>query len=189
MITPDFARDHFSRALPYDAYTATGTPDQQANWQNVHASVRLTDAQHALITSFTRRLHVLATSGMWCGDCAHQVPMLDHIARANPLIELRLADRDKHMQLAELVRICGGIRVPTVLFFNEDFEFLGLSGDKTLNRLRASAQRKLGAACAVPGAPLGDSEAAATMQDWVNDFERSHLLARLSPRLRERHAD
>ena len=29
----------------------------------------------------------------------------------------------------------------------------------------------------------------ATLQDWVDEFERAQLLVRLSPKLRQRHAD
>jgi hypothetical protein len=116
--------------------------------------------------------------------------MLDHIARANPrVLQVRFVDRDEHKEVAEQVRICGGLRVPTVLFFSEDFEFLSLYGDKSLARLRAIAQRSLGAACAVPGAPVAGEEVAATFQDWVSEFERAHLTARLSPKLRQRHGD
>jgi thiol-disulfide isomerase/thioredoxin len=190
VISPDLLRHYFDSALAYLAYIATGSPHHQESWSLVHARVRLTTQQHALVSSFTRRVNVLTLSGMWCGDCAQQVPMLDHIARANPgVLHTRYLDRDQAKDLAERVRICGGLRVPTVLFMNEDFEFLSLYGDKSLNRLRAIARRSLGAACEVPGAPMEQDEAALTMQDWVEEFERAHLIARLSPRLRERHGD
>jgi hypothetical protein len=72
---------------------------------------------------------------------------------------------------------------------NEDFEFVGSAGDKSLSRLRALAAKTLGAACPIPGAAIGTDELAAGLQDWLNDFERVHLLLRLSPKLRQRHAD
>ncbi|MFO0832710.1 MAG: thioredoxin family protein [Phycisphaerales bacterium] len=190
MLTPDSLRSTFASALPYSAYLATGSPDQQKAWSAFHARVSLTAGQRALIQSFTREVNILASSGTWCGDCVQQMPMLDHIASANPgVLHLRFIDRDQHKHIAEQVRICGGLRVPTVLFLNEDFEFLSLYGDKSLSRLRAIAARSLGASCAVPGAPVAGDEIAATLQDWVDECERAHLTARLSPRLRERHAD
>lgn len=116
--------------------------------------------------------------------------MLDHIAHANPeAIRLRLVDRDQHADLARQVMICGGLRVPTALFLNEDFEFVALAGDQVLARFRAKAQAKLGAACPLPGAPVPADEIAATLQDWVDEVERAHLLCRLSPKLRQRHGD
>ena len=190
MLTPEFVRSKHTQGLDYRAYVATGSPDHQANWERAHSRVRLSPEQEQLIASFTRQVHVLVTSGVWCGDCAVQVPMLDHIQRANPAkVSLRMLDRDKHKDLAEQIRICGGLRVPTAVFLNEDFEFLAVLGDGTLSRYRAKAEKQLGAACMLPGADVPTDEAQATLQDWIDQFERAHLIARLSPRLRERHGD
>lgn len=190
MPNPDTLRSHFDRGLPYDQYVATGTPSQQASWQRIHEQARLTDAQRALMRGFTRRMPVLVLSGTWCGDCVQQCPLFARIADANTdTINLRFIDRDKHIDLADQVKICGGHRVPTVLFMAEDYEFVSLLGDRTLNRYRALAERQLGASCPLPGAPVPPEELAATLQDWVNEFERVHLLLRLSPRLRQMHAD
>jgi len=76
-----------------------------------------------------------------------------------------------------------------VVFMNEDFEFVGLAGDRTLSRYRALAARMLGASCPLPGAPVPEDEIAATLQDWVEEFERAQLLLRLSGKLRQRHGD
>jgi hypothetical protein len=85
--------------------------------------------------------------------------------------------------------ICGGRRVPTVLFLNEDFEFVSILGDRSLTRYRAMAAKQLGASCPLPGAPVPADEIAATRQDWLNEFERVQLVLRLSPKLRERYND
>jgi thioredoxin-like negative regulator of GroEL len=190
VITPQVLNSHFERALPYDAYLATATPDQRASWTNFHQKVRLSADHAALLASFSRQLNVLVISGSWCGDCVQQVPMLDHIARACPKwITLRVCDRDVHSDLSEMVMICGGKRVPTVIFMNEDHEFIGLSGDQVLARFRAKAAKSLGAHCPLPGAEVPADEIAATLNDWIREFERSHLLVRLSAKLRQRHGD
>lgn len=190
MIDPTTLRAKFEAGLPYDRYVETAKDHERAGWRQAHERVALSAEQRAMIGSFTRRVNILALSGTWCGDCVHQVPMIARIEAANPgVLALRLVDRDEHADLADRVRICGGRRVPTVVFMNEDFEFLSLYGDKSLARLRALAERSLGAACAVPGAVLAGSEAEATLRDWIDEAERAHLIARLSPRLRERHGD
>lgn len=190
MLTPAFVRPHFESGLPYERYVASGTPDQKSKWADFHARVALTPAQRALVAGFTRRVHVLVVSGLWCGDCVQQCPMLAHLAAANPgVVDLRFVDRDAHKGLSDVVMICGGNRVPTVIYLNEDFEFCGLSTDKSLSRLRAVAARSLGASCPVPGAPVPSDEIAATLQDWCLDLEKAHLLVRLSAKLRQRHGD
>jgi|ERR1051325_7395245 thiol-disulfide isomerase/thioredoxin len=188
MLNPEFLRGKFQAGYPYDLYVQTGRPDQQESWKRQHDRVQTKPDQLSLIGAFQRELNVLVTSGLWCGDCAAQVPMLDHISRASRLIQLRILDRDTHLDVAEQVRICGGLRVPTVLFLNEDFDFLFIGGDKSLSRMRARA-RSLGAFCALPNATVDSDESAATLADWVQAFEYAHLVARLSPKLRERHGD
>lgn len=201
MLNADFFAAKFRGALPYDRYVATAKPHERTNWDASHARVNLPDASRRLIASFERRINALVISGTWCGDCVHQCPIFDHIARANPAdredphaaaaagIDLRFLDRDQNLDLADRVMICGGRRVPTVIFLNEEFEFVGILGDRTLSRYRALASRQLGPACPLPGAPLPPDEIAATVQDWVNEFERVALLLRLSPKLRAKHAD
>jgi len=180
----------FGTGFTYSDYVASGTADQQQSWRAFHQKVQLTGGQRDVMAGMTRRVNVLVISGIWCGDCVQQVPMLDHIAGVNPqALQLRLVDRDEQKVLSDALRICGGNRVPTVIFLNEDFEFLSLYGDKSLSRLRAQAQKALGAACMLPGAPVASDEIAATLQDWVNEVERAHLIGRLSAKLRQRHGD
>lgn len=190
MITADLLRSTFSLATPYAPYVATGSPPQQASWKKIHDQAALTDGQRRLVGGFVRSMHVLVISGTWCGDCVQQCPLLERIAEANrQRIDLRFVDRDEQIALAERVKICGGHRVPTVIFMAEDFEFVALAGDRTLSRYRALAERQLGPSCPLPGAPVADEELAATLQDWCDEFERVHLILRLSGRLRQKHGD
>jgi len=180
----------FEEGLPYEAYVATGKPDQQQAWEQVYAQAALTDEQRTLVQGFVRQMKLIVLSGMWCGDCVAQCPLLARIAQANPdMVQLRLLDRDSHMDLAQRARINGGLRVPTVLFTAEDGEFVGLYGDRVLSRYRAVAARNLGAACPLPGAPIPEDETRAALQEWLDEIERVQLLLRLSPRLREKHGD
>jgi hypothetical protein len=176
--------------LTYAQYVAAGTPAQVENWGRIYEQTKLTGAQAALVGAFTRKINVLVLSGIWCGDCVQQGPLIQKIAEANPArIDLRWLEREAHLDLQDRVRICGGQRVPVVIFCAEDFELVGWFGDRTLSRYRAIAQRQLGAGCPLPGATVAAEELAATLQDWVDQFERTHLLLRLSARLRQKHAD
>lgn len=190
MLNPVLLREAFERSLGFADYVVTGTPQQQRTWSEKSEKVRLSPEQGNFLSGINRRVNILALSGLWCGDCAHQVPILGRIVEAAPnMLRLGLLDRDENLEMAEQVRICGGLRVPTVLWLNEDFEFLGLSGDKSLSRLRALARSNLGAACLLPEAGSNPDEWTATVSDWVQEVERVYLVARLSPKLRARHGD
>lgn len=190
MLTAEFLKGEFDAGLPYRAYLETGTDEHRANWDAFHERVALTGPQRDLISGFTRSINVLVSSGIWCGDCVQQMPMLEHIERANPdTIRVRFVDRDEHADLAQRVMVCGGLRVPMVVLMNEDFDLCALCGDRTLARYRAMAKARLGPSCPLPGAPVPADEIAATLADWVASFERVHLMLRLSTKLRARHAD
>jgi thiol-disulfide isomerase/thioredoxin len=190
-------KSHFDRALAYGAYLdAHASASQRSGWDGFHAKVALTPPQTALIAGFNRRINVLVLSGTWCGDCVQQVPILERIAAANPAragttggIDLHFLERDPNPELAKLLSICGGQRVPVAVFLNEDFDFVALAGDRPLARYRALAARQFGASCPLPGAPVPSDELAATVQGWLDEFERVALLLRLSTKLRQRHGD
>jgi hypothetical protein len=185
-----FLSEQFAAALPYDRYVATGTDEQRRHWQQVYDAAHLTPAQTQTVTSFVRDMKVLVVSGIWCGDCVQQCPLLQRIALANPArVDLRLVDRDLHNDLSKQVRINAGDRVPVVLFLAEDFEFCGSYGDRTLNRYRAFAARQLGPSCPSGITPPSQGELAATLEDWLGEFERIQLMLRLSARLRQKHGD
>ncbi|HTU89943.1 MAG TPA: thioredoxin family protein [Gemmataceae bacterium] len=185
-----FLTEKFAAALPYDRYVLSGSDEQRRRWQQVYEAAQLTDTQKQLVAGFVRDMKVLIVSGIWCGDCVQQCPLLQRIAESNPpRIVLRLLDRDQHRDLAEKVRINAGDRVPVALFLAEDHELCSVIGDRPLSRYRALAARQLGPSCPTGIVPPGADELAATLQDWLNEFERVQLMLRLSARLRQKHND
>ena len=191
-LTADALRSVFEQAHDYATYSAAGTPDQQEAWQAIHDRAEPSAEQAALLGSFTREMKVLVSTGMWCGDCVQQVPFLDRFqaAAAPGTIDARYIDRDDLPEpLLHALKICGGTRIPVVVFMAEDFEPVSIFGDRTLTRYRAIAARALGAHCPIPGAPVPEDELRGTMQDWLDEVERVHILLRTSARLRQKHND
>ena len=177
----------FERGSTYDTYLEDSGGRAQP-WHAIGEQVSVAEHE-ALLHSFTRDMKVIVLSGIWCGDCSAQGPILEKIANASPAIELRWLDRDEAIELSNHVKINAGNRVPTVIFMAEDFEPVAVLGDRTLSRYRAIAKRQLGASCDIPGAPIAQDELKENIQDWVNEFERVQLLLRLSARLRQKHGD
>jgi thiol-disulfide isomerase/thioredoxin len=182
--------DRFTNGIPYDQYVETGTDEQKRRWRQVHDVARLNDIQKSLILGFVREMKVLVFSGIWCGDCVEQCPLIHRIAEANPVkIELRFCERPRDTELIPELRINGGSRVPVVSFLSEDDEWCATAGDRTINRYRAMAVRKLGPICPTGIVAPEKEEVEATLADWLNEFERVQLMLRLTPRLREKHQD
>lgn len=186
--------DFFDCGHEYDAYLEKyGSPADLRRWNSLHERVQLTDAQRELLASFTREMKVLVMAGAWCGDCVEQCPIFDHFAQATDKIKLRFIDRDdctiNGEALTDEMVVCGAARVPQVLFLSEDDHPVARYGDRTLSKYRDMAATLGGAACAsgIGGPP--EDLFAATVQDWLNEFERAQLILRTSGRLRELHGD
>jgi hypothetical protein len=182
-------RKALERGLSFSEYLATGTPMQQAKWQAYRERVSCTPSQRELLGGFTRRMNVLVVSGIWCGDCARQGPIIAAIADAAPTVNLRFLDNQADEAVRDELRIHGASRVPVVVTLSEDLFEVQRFGDRTLSAYRRKAHTELGDACDAGIVPPSDGELACEVQEWIDLFERQHLMLRLSPFLRKRHED
>ena len=190
MANASYLADKFASALPYDRYLHTGSEEQQRRWTQVYDAAHLTDAQKELVGGFMREMKILIYSGIWCGDCVQQCPLIYRIAEANPgKIDLRFVERPKESELVPELRINAGSRVPVVILLSEDNEWCSTAGDRTINRYRALARAKLGPLCPTGIVAPEKDELDATLADWLNEVERVQLMLRLTPRLRQKYQD
>lgn len=184
-----FFESYFAKALKYQDYLATGEQVHQQRWNEHYQAVQLSKEQQKLINGFTRRMNVLFMSGIWCGDCVRQGPVVQRIAKANNLIDLRFIDNKENPKLAEELRINGASKVPVAVFLSEDFFELGRFGDRHLAIYRSKLAKELGPACStgliVPDQDLLQQD----LQDWLDLFERYQAMLRLAPLLRNRYND
>ena len=178
-------------ALPYDEFLQRhATEAQRQRWEAADARVNLTVAQRDLLGGFVRRMPVLCLVGAWCGDCAHEIPILHQIALAAPqAIELRLLDRDARADLRDALARNGGHRVPEVVFLSEDWQVCSIAGDRALAFYRQMAKDQLGPSCPTGIVPPGEALLREATAQWLDEFERIQLMLRLTRRLREVHGD
>ena len=134
---------------------------------------------------------MLTLTGTWCGDCALQGAAMQRIAEANPAcINLRfLLKTEEHADLIVKCAINGGFRVPVTWFMAEDFEPVSRIGDRPLSRYRSMARKMLPPEGAIILAPPPADPVREVLAEMLAEFERVHLLLRMSPRLRQKHGD
>ncbi|GIW82972.1 MAG: hypothetical protein KatS3mg105_4779 [Gemmatales bacterium] len=180
----------YQKGLVYADFLARYANDnQKRRWQEVFEQVTLTEAQTALLSSFTREMPVLCLAGAWCGDCINQCPIFERFAEKTPCLKVRYLDRDDHPQVQRELQINGGNRVPVVVFFSEDGFETARYGERTLSQYRKMVRDQVGAMCPTGINNPADPLIAQVTQDWLNEFERVQWLLRLSPRLRQKHGD
>lgn len=165
------------------------SPDQLRRWEAVHQQIVLSEGQKTLLAGFQRDMLVAVVAGAWCGDCVQQCPIFEVFTKHSSRLQIRYFDRDDQGDLADELSICGGRRVPSVLFMAEDGAPCGRYGDRTLAKYRDSAATLTGAACPTGLVPEVKSLQSAVVQEWLDQFERVQLMLRLSPRLRQKHGD
>lgn len=191
MDNPALLQSKFDIALPYEAFVALGEAEgMRGPWDERYGRLELTDDQRNLVQSWTRPMKVLCLTGRWCGDCALQGSAMQRIAEANSLIELRFIQRDEeHADIVVPSQINAGFRVPVTWWMSEDGEPVYSFGDRSLSRYRSMAGKQLPpnqnpVLAAPPADPVRE-----VLNEMIDEFERVHLILRLSPRLRQLHGD
>jgi thiol-disulfide isomerase/thioredoxin len=185
--TPLF-REAFAHGKSLTDYIRGGTPAEQKRWTDAAAKIALAPEQIEFVSRFTRRMHVLVLSGLWCGDCVRQCPLLEAVARENELVDLRFIDNEAMPALRDEFRVHGASRVPVAVFLSEDFFEVARFGDRTLSAYRRKFRDEQGASCEI-GVVGTDQTWKEELKEWLEVFERAQLLLRLSPMLRKRHGD
>ncbi|MBT6483544.1 MAG: thiol reductase thioredoxin, partial [Planctomycetaceae bacterium] len=121
----------FDEGLSYEEFLGKYANDEQRKrWDTFHGSLSLTASQSELLSGFKRDMKVLVVAGAWCGDCVNQCPIWDHFAAASSRIHIRYFDRDDNTDFADELSMCGGRRVPALLFLSEDGKPCGRYGDR-----------------------------------------------------------
>ncbi len=66
---------------------------------------------------------IVLTEG-WCGDAAHNIPVLNKMAEENPNIDLQLVLRDENLDLMDGFLTNGGRSIPKLIAVNQNKEVL-----------------------------------------------------------------
>ena len=185
----EFWRSHFDKASEYEAYIEGSKQEHVPRWRDSEKRVpALSEEQLKRLHGYDRELNVLVYSGIWCGDCARQGPLLKKLAEAcGEKVKIKFIERDASPELMDELRIVGATRVPIVVFLSEDFWEMARFGERTLSVYRAKAARELGRE--FDEGILSPKAREKELADWAEIFERVMIMLRLSPPLRRRHGD
>ena len=135
-------------------------------------------------------MKVLVLTGRWCGDCALQGSAVQRIAEASARIDARFLQReDEHADLIVKCQINAGFRVPVTWWLAEDYEPVSAFGDRTLSRYRSMARKQLPPGSATILADPPADPVRQVLGEMLDEFERVHLILRLSTRLRQKYGD
>lgn len=124
---------------------------------NVQRMVRLDKRTQLLEESLARMARIdkpqvwLTLTEAWCGDAAQIVPVIEQLARMQPLVTHRLILRDEHLEVMDAFLTNGSRAIPKTVFLDaESLEVLGSWGPRP-----AAMQERLMAAKARPDFDYG----------------------------------
>ncbi len=188
----EFWEKYFDAAHCYEDYLKSSIIDYPSDVERWNDSMNripeLTSDQEKRLQGFNRELNVLMYSGVWCGDCVRQGPLLKRIVDScDPTVNLRFIERNFSKELQDELRIVGALRVPMVVFLSEDFWEIERYGERTLSVYRSKAAREVGRG--VDQGILVPSARKTELEEWLDVFERVLIMLRLSPPLRRRYSD
>jgi hypothetical protein len=186
-IRSDFWKRAFERATDYETYLRESPANNAARWREAASRLpALAPEERARLVGHGCPVNLLLVSGVWCGDCVRQGPIIKQMADAvGPDLTLRVLDRDVDPAVRDEVRILGAMRVPVAIFLTTQFLEVGRFGDRMLSTYRRKALTEVGAAGPLPAARTPAEELVTERAEWLDIFERMLLMVRLSPITRE----
>ncbi len=81
---------------------------------------KLTDTTLKDLKEINKTQTWLVLTEGWCGDAAHNIPVINKLAEENPNIELKVALRDDNLELMDQFLTNGGRSIPKLIALDED---------------------------------------------------------------------
>lgn len=82
------------------------------------------------ISKITARQTWLILTAVWCGDSAQNVPQLVKMAETNPLIDIKLVERDENLDIMDEFLTDGKRSIPKLIALNDKGEILFTWGSR-----------------------------------------------------------
>jgi thiol-disulfide isomerase/thioredoxin len=176
-------------AKPLSEFLVGVPHDQAQRWiESAERVPKLTADQKARLQGYNRTIRVLMEGASWCLDCTRVTPYLKAIMNAmGEKAELRIIDRDASPDLRDELKIMGAPRVPRVVILSEDWFEVDRLGDRSLSVYRSRMAREIGRG--EDHGVLSPTARQTELSEWVDAFERTLIILRTAPALRERYND
>ena len=111
----------WTAGITFEEFLPTAT-ENMGLWEGVYkrAVISADILERARALDGSRRLLILSAG--WCGDASNIVPVIQRLVEAAPNLDLRLLDRDDHLDLMD-EHLTGGTAqaIPAVIILDDDY--------------------------------------------------------------------
>lgn len=112
----------FESGVSYDAWDKG---DKREVFETNYIDVLLSQSDREYLHGIERTVPILAICEPWCGDVQRQLPILARMCAENENLDLRIVNRDAHLDLMERYLTNGTLAIPVFVFFNHEFVEVG----------------------------------------------------------------
>ena len=96
------------------------TKMNQARMRRLGKKSQLLEDNIEAIKSIDKPLTLLTITEAWCGDAAQILPVINHIAELNPLIDMKLILRDEHPDVMKHFLTNGSYSIPIIVVLDKE---------------------------------------------------------------------
>jgi len=119
----------WAEAETFAAFLARVT-SQPTLWEGVYRTASVPGWAVAAFGSLPNGLRMLVLNADWCLDSANTLPVLARLAEVVPGVELRLLERDAHLDVMDRYLTGGARSIPLAILLDRDLEPLGRWGPR-----------------------------------------------------------
>jgi len=113
-------QDRFHSALTFAEFLAGATKNVEL-WRDLHRLSITPPAAAARANALAAKRHLLILAEDWCGDAVNTVPVIVRLAEASRTLDVRLLERDRHLDLMDTHLTNGSRSIPLVMVLDERF--------------------------------------------------------------------
>jgi len=119
----------WAEAETFTAFMAR-VESQPALWEGVYRTAKLPGWATEAFDNLPHGIRMLVLNADWCLDSANTVPVLARLTEAVAGVELRLLERDAHLDVMDRYLTEGARSIPLVILLDRDFRPLGRWGPR-----------------------------------------------------------
>jgi len=118
-------REMLSKAMIYDDFLKGADEKSLIKLQEIYGSIHFSEDIKIQLRRIGRKIRVMIFAEPWCPDCVASVPVLIRMSEDNRNIEYAILPREGYEEFLQNYRYEGKARIPTFIFYDEDFDELG----------------------------------------------------------------
>lgn len=115
----------FNKGVSFEEFVNQDTDDYKEKTLEILGGIQFEADQVSKIEQINQKVYILICAEMWCPDCMINVPVIEKMRLLNDNISLSVVSKEGNQDFFKKYTPEEGIKIPTFVVFNKDFEEMG----------------------------------------------------------------